>query len=74
MGAPAAAGRTRPPRYRWERSGGVEPGETIEAALCREVMEETELRVSHPVMLGSSGTVILPGGRRRHATFASSLR
>ena len=55
--------------YHWATVGGaVEPGETIEAALWREVYEETGYSVSHPVDFGSSGTIVLPGGRRRFVT------
>jgi 8-oxo-dGTP pyrophosphatase MutT (NUDIX family) len=55
--------------YHWATVGGaVEPGESIEAALSREVFEETGYRISHSVAFGSSATLVLPDGKRRDVT------
>ena len=56
--------------HHWGTVGGaVEPGETIDEALAREVREETGYTISHRVWLASRGTIVLPDGRTRTATF-----
>ena len=55
--------------YHWATVGGaVESGETLEAAIRRELYEETGYLLSAPPGLGSSATIVLPGGQLRHAT------
>jgi len=53
----------------WSTVGGaLEPGETLDEALVREVFEETGYRLSHTVTIGSEGLVRLPDGSMRKAT------
>jgi 8-oxo-dGTP pyrophosphatase MutT (NUDIX family) len=55
--------------FHWATVGGaVEAGETLEAAVRREVFEETGYRLSTPVGFGSRATINAPNGQRRHAT------
>jgi len=55
--------------YHWGTVGGaVEPGETLDAAIRREVYEETGYRMSGPPGFGSRGTLLAPDGQLRHAT------
>jgi 8-oxo-dGTP pyrophosphatase MutT (NUDIX family) len=55
--------------HHWATVGGaVEPGETLEAAIRREVYEETGYRLSGPLGLGSQATIVLPDGQPRDAT------
>ncbi len=46
--------------------GGLEPGETYEAAACRELLEETGLAIAHPGPALARRTVsfVMPDGRR----------
>lgn len=46
--------------------GGLEPGETYEAAACRELLEETGLAITHPGPAVAQRTVsfVMPDGRR----------
>jgi 8-oxo-dGTP pyrophosphatase MutT (NUDIX family) len=55
--------------YHWATVGGaVEPGETLEAAIRRELLEETGYRLSGPVGVGSRATIVPEDGRPRDAT------
>ena len=55
--------------YHWATVGGaVEPGETLEAAIRREVFEETGYRLSGPLALGSRATIVPADGHPRDAT------
>ncbi len=55
--------------YHWATVGGaVEEGETLEAAIQREVDEETGYKLSAPLRFGASATLVLPDGQVRHAT------
>jgi 8-oxo-dGTP pyrophosphatase MutT (NUDIX family) len=55
--------------YHWATVGGaVEEGETLEAAIQREVHEETGYRLSGPLGFGGRATLILPNEEIRHAT------
>jgi 8-oxo-dGTP pyrophosphatase MutT (NUDIX family) len=55
--------------YHWATVGGaVEEGETLEAAIQREVDEETGYQLTAPLTLGSRATLVLPNGHVREAT------
>jgi 8-oxo-dGTP pyrophosphatase MutT (NUDIX family) len=55
--------------HHWATVGGaVEPGETLDVALRREVYEETGYRLSTPVGFGSRATLVAPDGQLRDAT------
>lgn len=55
--------------HHWATVGGaVEPGETLDAAIRREVYEETGYRLSTPVSCGSRATLVAPDGQLRDAT------
>ena len=55
--------------YHWATVGGaVEEGEPLEAAIQREVDEETGYKVTAPPAFGSSATLVLPNGHVRRAT------
>jgi 8-oxo-dGTP diphosphatase len=69
-----ACERSRPPEAagRWELPGGkVEPGETEEAALARECVEELGVRIEVGARVGAD--VPLPDGRARLRAFAVRL-
>jgi len=54
--------------FHWATVGGaVEADETLEAAVRREVYEETGYRLSTPIGSGSKATINTPNGQR-HAT------
>ncbi|NMN59088.1 8-oxo-dGTP pyrophosphatase MutT (NUDIX family) [Xanthobacter sp. SG618] len=46
--------------------GGLEPGETYEAAACRELLEETGLRIAHPgpAVARREVSFMMPDGQR----------
>ena len=55
--------------YHWATVGGaVEDGETLEAAIRREVDEETGYKLTVPPTFGSTATLVLPNGQVRQAT------
>lgn len=55
--------------YHWATVGGaVEAGETLDAAIRREVYEETGFQLSAPLGLGSRAKIVLPDGALRDAT------
>jgi len=55
--------------FHWATVGGaVEPGESLEDAVRREVHEETGYRLSSTPSFGSRGLLSLPDGQVRHAT------
>jgi 8-oxo-dGTP diphosphatase len=69
-----ACERSRPPETagRWEFPGGkVEPGETDEAALVRECVEELGVRIEVGARVGPD--VPMSGGRARLRAFAVRL-